>query len=277
MSALAIAIWRKGNALLLAVWVFYLVTLLPVIGLVQVGWQAAADRYVYIPTMPVFLLLGLGFSKVFLATVAGRFQRLRQVGVLVLGVALFCSWTLKSRSQTQIWKSDTTLWQYTLLHNPGHWSVQGNMAFVYLRQGKLLEARRHYTESIALFPHEDSRYAILGDIQMQLGAFTEARELYLELAKRAPEEAFPAQRLGDINLALGQAQAALLQYDRSLQINPDNPDARLGQALVYFLQDNKQLGQSALEEILHDYPEFKPAKRALQQLLDEQSTNGLLE
>ena len=269
MTGLGLILWRRGYPLLLTIWLHFVITLIPVIGLVQVGWQAAADRFTYIPTMPFFTVIGLGVAMTLLGKVTGWFQQARRAGVFLIVLATFWLLAEKSMSQTRIWKSNETLWQYALLENPGHWAIQSNVAFLYLQRGDLLAARQHYLQSLALFAFEDSRYAILGDIQKSLGNLPEARDLYLELTRRTPQNPTPFQSLGDINLAMGQLEEALSAYRRSLQNNANNPAVKLGLVGVYLAQNQGDLARSSLNQLLIEHPEFDRAKQLLKKLQDQ--------
>lgn len=104
-----LCIWSlKREKLFSAIWLYYLVTLIPVIGIVQVGSQAAADRYTYLPSLGPFLLAGLGVSAIF-ATYSSRCW----IAIPPL-ILLACITTNKTITQIAVWKDSVTLWSHEI-------------------------------------------------------------------------------------------------------------------------------------------------------------------
>ncbi|MCK5717553.1 MAG: hypothetical protein KAH77_08690 [Thiomargarita sp.] len=121
-------LWIQKKYYWLITWLFYLVTLSPVIGIIQVGNQAAADRYVYLPTIPFYILLGFGFAKIFYAEKIKRIFRLGIFMALFLISVILIQLTQK---QSTIWKNELTFWTYILAYAPNNALAQNNLVVAY--------------------------------------------------------------------------------------------------------------------------------------------------
>lgn len=139
----ALFAWTKGRYAWLVAWLFYLVTLSPVLGVIQVGQQGAADRYAYLPTLPVYLLIGAGILFVLTkATPAGR-------AILLLTV-FSCVFLLadKTKEQIQVWRSPLTLWSHAVKYDPENVGSRHNLAIAYLNKEEYEKAAFYFGENI---------------------------------------------------------------------------------------------------------------------------------
>lgn len=150
-------IFYKQYKILLAVWLYYLVTLLPVSGIVQVGMQSAADRYMYIPSLGPFILMG---------ALAGSALRPSRKGALaaVLAITVIASaaMSLKTVSQTGIWKDSVTFWTYEIDYLGGgsareevikvkeeHFQTVPPIVLAYYKRGIAYSRKKDYAQAIA--------------------------------------------------------------------------------------------------------------------------------
>jgi len=123
-------LWTKNQPYWLISWLFYIISLLPVIGLIQVGSQAAADRYAYLPTLPFYLLIGVYAS-----------HRLVRVSLLMVISVLLGYMTYQ---QIFIWRNDVTLWQQVVLYYPDSPETHHRLGNAYQRVGDYEKAIAHY-------------------------------------------------------------------------------------------------------------------------------------
>ena len=121
-------LWFQKKYYWLITWLFYLVTLSPVIGIIQVGNQAAADRYVYLPTIPFYILLGCGFSKILYDTKIKRIFRFATFSILFFISVILIQLTQK---QSTIWKNELTFWTYILAYSPNNPLAHNNLVVAY--------------------------------------------------------------------------------------------------------------------------------------------------
>ncbi|MCX5657767.1 MAG: tetratricopeptide repeat protein, partial [Candidatus Omnitrophica bacterium] len=180
LTSAAFAIRRRWPAGL-AVWVYYLVTLSPVVGVVKLGFQFAADRYTYIPCLVFSVLFGTCFL-ICRQAVAGRFRNICAIiACLIITGLAGLTW-----HQEGIWRDSETLWRHVLTANPEVDVAHCNLANILFAQGKTEEAAEHYHEALRINP--DSEFA--------------------------------HYNLGVIMAAQGKTDAAVWHYCEALRINP---------------------------------------------------------
>jgi len=194
-AAACALVWRlQSRTQLVFGWTWYLVTLVPVVGIVQVGAQGMADRYAYVPLIGIFVAL---------AWVAGdELQRrfgARTVGALTLCALLLCS--VVSWRQVGIWRDSVSLFEHALAHAPENWIVHAHLGDAYLEsdlpsRADVVLAVRHYERVVAIRPDHLAARESLASLLLQLGRKTQAREQLEEVARRrvAAESAASADR-----------------------------------------------------------------------------------
>ena len=191
-----LAAWQwSRRPYLLSAWLFYLITLLPVIGLIQVGYQTAADRYSYLPTLPFYLLLAVGFISLL------NNKKMS----LILGLVIALGLAGLTRSQLLIWHDDLSLWQYTTRNNPNDVFAQHNLAAAYFNLGAYREAAGHYQISVDLAPDPVS-YFQLGIISLYFDKDASAALNYYQQALQgfAPNHPHRVQVYNQMALAYAQ-------------------------------------------------------------------------
>jgi tetratricopeptide (TPR) repeat protein len=153
---------------LLAAWLSYLVLLGPSSGLIRIGYQVAADRYSYLPTLGAVALLAAGLGRPWASP---GHPRLRVVAIAAAGAAIL-GLVVLSRDQCRIWRSSEALWSHALAHGGNSRTANYGLATVRYFQGRFAEAMAHYDEAIRLAP-EDS--VALNDRAMILAACPDPR------------------------------------------------------------------------------------------------------
>jgi len=195
-------------------WFWYVGTLVPVIGLVQVGDQAMADRYGYIPLIGVFLLTAWGLTEL---VSEWRFDR-RVLPAAAVFVILLCA--LTARAQVQYWKNDLVLWQHALAigDNPVAHVHVGNAL---LADGKAEEAMAHYSEALRTRPNFDLALDNLGIVLLNQGRF---REALVPLKKAVLVNPSYAHAQNDLGVALerdGKIDEAIVHYSEAVRLDHD--------------------------------------------------------
>jgi tetratricopeptide (TPR) repeat protein len=152
MTLVCVYLWiAKKQYYWLIAWLFYLVTLTPVLGLIQVGSQAAADRYAYLPTLPFYLLIGLGIATLYYQ------QELRKLLKVVLTIGLLViiiQLVQLTEEQIKIWKNDLTLWSYAVLYDPDNPIAQTNLGVAYFHIGEYEKAIIHLKAAGSMTQHK---------------------------------------------------------------------------------------------------------------------------
>jgi tetratricopeptide (TPR) repeat protein len=222
-------VWRaRREPCLVTGWLWYLGTLVPVIGIVQVGLQSMADRYTYLPLIGLFIMLAWSVPEWVTAT------RAQKVFATSLAVMLLTACAFASRVQLQYWKNSLTLFHHALEVTKNNYVALNNLSTALLEQGQLEEAINHSQQALQVKPNDAAAHDNLGNALFQRGDMPKAIEHLRQAVRLKPDVALPHYNLG---LALEQAarpQEAIEQYEQALRLNPDYADAHnnLGVALA---------------------------------------------
>jgi len=227
VSAFALR-WRSRRYLLFG-WLWFLGTLVPMIGLVAVGEQAMADRYAYIPF--VGLLVAIAWGAAELAS-KYRISGKALAAIAVITVAILGSLTYH---QLGYWHDDETLWRYTLSVTDRNYMAHDNLALALAKQGRSDEAVMHFRAANSLHKYPPAQVLALALYEERVGHSQEAIE-ECESALRASSD--PALQsaswtaLGKAHLQLRRLDQADDSYQNALHLNPDNAEALVGSGVL---------------------------------------------
>ncbi len=218
VTGLAVLAARRAP-FLAAGWLWYLGTLVPVVGLVQVGAQAMADRYTYIPSAGIFL------AAVWAAGAAAARRPRVRAPLAAAAAALMVVLGLMAARQRHFWRTDEALFGHAVEVVPDNWVAHNMLGAALSRRGEDDGALRHYRESLRLMPgYAEGRYNLglalyrRGDNQGALENFLRARSA----GDRMPEV---HNALGTVLAALGRPDEAEASYRRAVRLNPDMREA----------------------------------------------------
>src|SRR5579884_619233 len=243
----ALTLWQARWRPYLAVgWLWYLGTLVPVIVLVQVGRQAHADRYTYIPLIGLFLLLTWGAYDLL-----GRRQSAR-LAASTIAVGLVAACLLLTWGQLQYWKNDTALWRHALEVIPSGIAYQG-LAKVLEREGRIDEARRTYEEALRADPTAVA-YNNIGAFLAKHGWRDDALEYFAQSLKLYPEQAPAHHNMGLILLEKGKLEEARQHLSEAARLAPDSADHHYYLALVLERQGKFREAESQMIQALKRKP-----------------------
>lgn len=228
--------WRERFPYLGVGWLWYLGTLVPMIGIVQVGEQAMADRYTYIPLIGIFMAGAWGLRQVV--------DRQKQVAVIVAALlVLVC--TVRTWQQVQHWESTETLFRHALTVNPDNYLAHGNLAAALAKRDEYQAAIGHFEEVLRIKPGNAGALSGLGAALYKLGQEDEAIALYQQVLQRRPNHAETHVNYGTALLNRGQFADALVHYEAALPAEADNPIVHYGLA-----ESKKELGRAG-EAMVH--------------------------
>ena len=164
LVAISVLVWRFATRrpYLAVGWLWYLVTLIPVLGFVQVGSHAMADRFTYLPAIGLFVIAAWGGTELLSAI------RVRGVAPAV-GVIVVIAFAIGARAQIGYWRSSETLWARALAVTNGNFRAHAGMAEVRSQQHRIDEAIAHYSEAVRLAPDEAEWHVNLGLLFAQTG------------------------------------------------------------------------------------------------------------
>ena len=240
------SLWQAGGAFLLLLgitglvigrarlrpylmvgWLWYLGTLVPVIGIVQVGAQAMADRYTYLPLIGLFIMAAWGVSDL---TVSWKYRKesLILLAGTVLSILMISTWF-----QLQHWKNSSALFENALQKTKNNAVAHSVLGIVLYKQGKVPEAVGHFQEAIRIDPAHSSSYNNLGLVLRNQGKIEEAIVYYQEAIRNNPRNTEALNNMGSALYALGRKQEAADYYIRVIHINPDHATAHYNLGNVF--------------------------------------------
>jgi protein O-mannosyl-transferase len=206
----------------------------PVIGLVQVGMQAEADRYTYVPYIGLGLMASWG-----LAELAGIGPRWRVLAVLAAAAGLAGS-AAATRSQLKYWRNSEALYEHALAVTSGNYIAHANLGNLFEDEGKLDAAANEFQQVIPLVPKIGKAYNDLGKVYALQGRMEEATEMFSNAVRLNPGLAQARWNLGSAWLQKGMVAKGLAEMKSGVALSPDDVEAhrKLADALL-------KLGKSA--------------------------------
>ena len=204
--SLVALIARRSRPSLLVGWLWYLGTLLPVIGLVQAGEQAMADRFTYVPLLGIFIAVAWALPP---------------WPVLVpAAAAAVVAYALVTRAQLPVWQNATTLFSQALAVDPDNAAAHLNLGIALAETGRLDEAARHYEESLRLKPGWAEVVNALGNAALDRGDAPQAAAHYAAALRIAPDYPVALNNLGFALARMGRYAEAIPYYEQALRIDP---------------------------------------------------------
>jgi Tfp pilus assembly protein PilF len=238
-------------------WLWYVGTLVPVIGIMQVGAQARADRYTYIPLVGVSIAVAWGLGEI-----AERWRGLRNA-LVVAGVLAAGSWTYLTRSQVSWWKNDQTLFEREVQLVPGHYVARGILGNIRLRAGRLDEAIEQYRIALSIRPGYGQGHSNYGMALELQGKKAEAFEQYQMAVRCEPSLVEPHHNLARLLAEQGKRKEAIEHYETALAYNPDFAESHVNLGVLLAESGRIDEGTRHLERALELKPGLDAARRAL--------------
>ena len=224
ITVLAIRAFRQRPYLAVG-WLWYIVTLLPVIGLIQTGSQARADRYTYIPMIGLTIALVWGLSEIL--------EPWPRIQVALATAVVAACFTL-TWFQVQTWRDDISLYRHAIAVVPDNYLARFNLAAAMEAQGRTDDAVAQLREAVRVRPYYVPARAELGQLLAVEGHPDEALRELQTAVKLRPDDAIARFRLGSVLGSLGRVNEAEEQFAQAIRLQPDNADAHynLGLALA---------------------------------------------
>jgi tetratricopeptide (TPR) repeat protein len=215
-------------------WLWYLGTLVPVLGIVQVGTQAMADRYAYVPLIGVFVILSWATAAL---VAAGRLPARAATGIAAAVLVVLSARTLQ---QIALWHDSITLFEHTTRVEPASWVAHYNLGNAYARLGRQEDAALRFRETIRWRPGFARAHNNLGDALDALGRHDEALPCYEEAVRLKPDLVEAQNNLGIAYADRGRYQQALGAMRTATALRPDFMEAHLNLSITL-----RQLGRLA--------------------------------
>ena len=211
-------------------WFWFIGTLVPVIGLVQVGGQSMADRYTYLPLIGVFIMVVWGFDK---ARVKWRLPE--SLVLFLAGMALLAgAWV--TRNQLGYWRDSETLDRYALAVTENNSFAYNNLGIYLSEKGRPAEAMDCFQKSLQINSNSADVLCNMGNVLAQSGRWDEAADYFHRALKIAPDRPAFLSNLGLVQVNQKQYAEAMTNFEQALQGDPDSPGAHNNLAMVLFME-----------------------------------------
>jgi Flp pilus assembly protein TadD len=290
ITAASLAFARQRPYLLIG-WLWFLVTLLPVIGIIQVGVQSMADRYTYVPAIGIFMMLAWGISEL-----VERLPRAR-IAVAVGAAAALAACFVGTTRQVRHWQSSRALWEHAIAVTDENYFAHASLGYVLWKEGSAAEGLPHLREALRIRPdfaeaHNNLGVVLAGrgDLTGAVGEFTEATRIdpnyqaaqgnlsavraklaapdtslarYSEAVQAKPNDFAARNELGAALAARGRVDEAIGQFREALRIDPNQPDLHYNLGMMLDQKGDAPGAIRELDEALRLRPTHTAAREAL--------------
>ena len=290
VTASVIALARRRPYLLVG-WFWYIVTLLPVIGIIQVGVQSTADRYTYVPSIGIFVMIAWG-----LADVVAALPRARVSVAAAAAAALIACVGLTVR-QVQYWKSSQALWEHALEVTDDNYFAHASLGYVLWKAGEAEKGLPHLREALRIRPdfaeaHNNLGVVLAGrgDLAAAAAEFVEATRVdpnyeaakgnlsavrarmaspdtslakYAAAVKAKPSDITAHNEFGAALAAKGRIDEAMEQFKEALRLDPNQPDLHYNLGMMLDQKGDSSGAEKELEVALRINPSHAAAREAL--------------
>jgi Tfp pilus assembly protein PilF len=233
----SVVIWRAKKFPYLATgWLWYIGTLVPVIGIVQAGPQAMADRYTYITLIGLFIMVAWGVPELL-----KKWNYRKEILLASSALSILClsiiTWT-----QVGYWQNSITLFDHTLNVTNNNWLAYNNRGIAYADLGNYRQAIEDFNRAIETEPGNPNTYFNRGHAYYDLGNYRQAIEDYDRAIEIEPDYAMAYNNRGAAYKDLGNYRQAIEDYDRAIEIDPGFVEAFNNRAFVYLKQGDNISG-----------------------------------
>lgn len=209
---------RRKRPYLITGWFWYLIMLLPVIGLIQVGSQAHADRYTYLPQIGLYVLLVWAIADALASELQCRILALAGCGIII--ALAWCA-----HVQTAYWRNGESLWRHTLGATPRNFFAHDGLGHFLLNHGRVDEAIDQFETALKIAPDFDRAETNLMAALTKKGSTDNTIARLQAFVSEYPNDAQGYYSLGNALLKKGDSQGAMEAYEKALAIQPRYPAA----------------------------------------------------
>jgi protein O-mannosyl-transferase len=236
----AVLYFRKSKPFLLTGWFWYLGTLIPVIGIVQAGEQAMADRHVYIPLVGLFIIVTWAISDLA--------QKIRKHEVILFSIAaaVTTALTVVTWKQISYWKSSVTLFEHAVSVTSRNYLAHNQLGVLYAAQGRLGDSVVQFDEAVRSKPDYARARVGLGNTLVLQGKFDEAEKQFREAIRIDPHFVESYTDMASLMHTRGKTEEAMAYIQKALTIDPNNPKS-------FFLLGDIQTKQGKTDNATSQY------------------------
>jgi len=221
-------------------WYIYLGTLVPVIGLVQVGSQAMADRYTYVPSLGITFVLAWGIPSI-IENQKLRKRFLAPVAVIFLSLLMLLTW-----QQCHYWKNSVTVFIHAISVTKNNALAHNQLGLAFYEQGRDREALYHFDKTILLQPAQDSAYNNRGAIYLKYGRTEQALQDFNKTLAVNPHYVKAYNNRANLYIQERQYRLAMEDLNEAIRLQPDY-------VLAYFNRGLLSAGLGDYQKAIHDF------------------------
>jgi Tfp pilus assembly protein PilF len=258
---------HKRQPYLLTGWLWYLGTLVPVIGIVQVGSQAMADRYTYLPLVGISIMVVWNFKEL-----SDRFSAREAIRGFVSVVVIVVLISL-TRIQVGYWQDTTTLFRRALQITERNFIAHQILADDMAKKGDSAVAESHYREALRIKPAFKQSYNSLGHLLMIQGKNDEAGRLFEEALRIDPAFVPALKNLGDVRMRQGRIDDAIHLYGKAVLFCKEDAELLNNYGVALFLKGEKKEAVLYVRAALRQKPNYIEAQDNLQKILEKGQTS----
>lgn len=277
----ALVIWQRRRRYLLVGWLWFLGTLVPMIGLVQLNRQAMADRYAYLSFIGLFILISWGVAEF------AEPLHISRIWLRGVSVAVLLALAVVTYRQIGFWGDNLALWSHTLEVTQGNFLAENIVGSTLMDQGDLDEALPHFQAAIEIDPSNADTYMYIGAYDQQTGKLPQAIAQYekaITLTGGAARQNLWLRsntfgRMASVYRQMGDLERARQNYRKALEINPNDEPLWLGLGIVTQLSGNPNEAIQAYSQAVKIQPSdvgYLLLARALQQTGNAEAAQGAL-
>ena len=221
-AVMALAIWQvRRRPYLFVGWFWFLGVLVPTIGILQIGVQAMADRFAYVPLIGLFIMVVWGGWE-FVVRAFGEQPAKRIAGAM--GVAGMAAYAIVASNQLSHWRNSIALFQHALAVTKDNFVVANNLGYTLMQQGRTNDALPYLEMSLRIRPDMAPAAFQAGEANEALGRLENALLFYKRAAELEPESTMTRARYADALRKSGNVCEAIQEYRAALQMRPDSPE-----------------------------------------------------
>lgn len=213
-------------------WFWFAGTLVPVIGLVQVGQQAMADRYAYLPLIGILIVAVWGAGEL-----CAKWQPPRRAVIGFVVILLFAV-ALRARNQVVVWQNDETLFDHALAVTKNNYVAELDLGYWYSKMRQPQRALRYYYTAWRMSPNDPDALYDVGNAFAKLGDWDDAIRNYRRALQIAPNQPDVMDNLGFALAQMKHFSEAVSNFQAVLKINPASFGAHNNLATIFFIQGN---------------------------------------
>jgi len=253
ITTLAVSFVRRKPYLAVG-WFWFLGTLVPVIGLVQVGNQAHADRYTYIPHTGLLIMIAWTAAEYFTAL------RYRRIILSVSAIVLLTAMAVATNRQVRYWRNDVTLHSHAVEAVPRNWWAHEQLGIALGEREKLDQAETHFNISLQIYPEYDRAHYNLAVVLYKQKRFAAAMDHFNQAIRIKPDYLNAHIGLGTVMLNIGGVDQAADHFKKTLDLKPDSPKLHNSLGLALAMQNKFDEAIESFNEAIKYGPDYIEAR-----------------